>query len=62
MATIDDLLNALCNPNKETTLENTKNTWSRIANEDSFDELGLDSSELNEFLKEWVIDNPYENI
>lgn len=62
--TIDDLLNSLQNPNKDPkkSLENTKETWKRIGEGDSFAELGLDKSELNDFLKEWIDDNPYNNI
>lgn len=62
---IDDLLNALANPAKSNkkTLENTKETWKRIGNRDTFEELGLDSSELEDFLKEWVSENEeYGNI
>jgi hypothetical protein len=61
--TIDDLLNSLQNPNKKlATLPNTPETWAKIGNKDAFSELGMDNSELNEFLKEWVADNPYNNI
>ena len=59
---IDDLLNALQNPNNPTTLENSKETWSRIGNKDSFAELGLEGSELDNFLAEWIAENPYENL
>jgi len=59
--TIDELLNALQNPS-EVTLENTKDTWSRIGSKDDFAELGMEQSELDAFLKEWQKDNPYENI
>lgn len=63
---IDDLLNALQNPNQEeidkAKLENTKETWTRIGNNDSFAELGMKSSELSDFLTEWTQDNPYNNI
>lgn len=58
---IDELLAALENPNKKT-LENTKETWSRIGNKDSFSELGMEPSELDSFLQEWMQDNPYQNI
>ena len=61
MASIEDLLNALQNPNK-VELENTPETWSRIGNKDKFEELGLESSELEEFLEEWMGNNEYENI
>ena len=61
--TIKDLLNALHNPNRyKKTLENTRETWERIGNKDSFDELGLESYELEDFLREWRNDNPYNNI
>lgn len=61
--TIYDLLNSLQNPSvSDKYLPNTKETWSRIGNRDPFNELGLESSELDEFLKEWKNDNPYSNI
>ena len=60
--TIDELLNALQNPDKTGTLENTKETWSRIGNKDNFEELGLEGSELDSFLKEWTSENPYNDI
>jgi hypothetical protein len=62
---IDDLLNSLKNPNtpeKKGKLANTKETWTRIGEGDSFSELGLQSSELDDFLKEWIEENPYTNI
>ena len=59
---INDLLNALQNPDKVGTLENTKETWTRIGIKDSFEELGLEQSELDAFLSEWVGENPYENL
>ena len=58
---IDDLLNSLQNPNKKT-LENNAETWRRIGNKDDFAELGLSSSELESFLKEFIEENPYNNI
>lgn len=66
--TIDDLLHSLRNPNKEEEkdgkkLSNTADTWSRIGSRDSFSELGFSTkSDLDDFLKEWVADNPYNNI
>jgi hypothetical protein len=60
--TIDDLLNSLQNPSKHTKLENNKATWERIGRRDSFSELGLESSELESFLSEWISENPYNNI
>ena len=59
---IEDLLKALQNPEKAVTLENTRDTWDRIGNKDSFEELGLERSELDAFLAEWIGENPYENI
>ena len=61
--TITDLLNALQNPEKiEGSLPNTDETWSRIGSKDNFDELGLEPDELSDFLKEWIAENPYNNI
>lgn len=60
--TIDDLLNALQNPEKTTKLENNKDTWSRIGRGDNFSELGLEEGELEGFLREWTSENPYDNI
>lgn len=61
--TIDDLLNSLQSPNKTNgKLENTKETWRRIGNKDSFSELGLEPSELDAFLQDFIKDNPYNNI
>jgi len=62
MATIDDLLRALQNPEGNAKLSNTRETWSRIATGDSFDELGLSGGELDDFLRDWISENPYENI
>lgn len=60
---IDDLLNSLQNPNKKNgKLENTKDTWRRIQAKDSFSELGIQPSELDSFLSEWINDNPYSAI
>ena len=60
--TIDDLLNALQNPDNPSKLENSRETWERIGNKDRFEELGLEGSDLDEFLKEWIDNNPYSNI
>lgn len=61
--TIKDLLEALQSPiTNSPHLANNAETWSRIGNRDSFDELGLTPSELDDFLKEWIEDNPYKNI
>jgi hypothetical protein len=62
---IDDLLNALQNPDTPSgtgTLENNSDTWRRIGEKDRFDELGLTGGELSDFLTEWTAANPYENI
>lgn len=61
MATIDDLLNMLENPNTPE-LPNNADTWRRIGSKDSFDELGLEPSELDEFLTAWVEENGYSNL
>lgn len=62
--TIDDLLNALRNPNEadKGKLQNTKDTWRRIGSGDPFTELGLEPTELESFLAEFINDNPYNNI
>lgn len=62
--TIDDLLNALQSPVKAApgTLVNNRETWERIGNGDKFAELGLEPSELESFLTEWINENPYSNI
>lgn len=59
--TINDLLKALQNPEKKT-LENNRDTWRRIGNKDKFEELGLEGSDLDNFLKEWASNNPYSNL
>ena len=59
---IDELLRALQNPENPVTLENSKETWTRIGNKDSFEELGLEPSELDSFLEEWIGENEYNNI
>jgi hypothetical protein len=60
--TIEQLLQALQNPDKPSTLENNSDTWRRIGEKDSFSELGLEGGELDDFLKEWIESNPYNNI
>lgn len=63
MASIDDLLRALQNPNEgNTKLKNDYETWRRIGNKDDFSELGLGRSEIDKFLEEWISENPYESI
>ncbi len=59
---IDELLAALQNPDTANTLENTRETWSRIGAKDKFPELGLSKSELDSFLEEWMSDNPYSDL
>lgn len=70
--TIDDLLAALKDPNaidKDIKaivqgLENTKEIWARIGQKDSTlaVDLGIEQSELNDFLREWTTENPYNAI
>ncbi len=67
--TVEELLNSMQTKYKKgeggtlRTLENSKDTWSRIAAKDDFSELGFTSeSEKEEFLKSWISDNPYSNI
>jgi hypothetical protein len=69
---IDDLLKALKNPDtidddvkaEKGSLANTIDTWHRIGAKDATlaTDIGIDESELNDFLKEWVEDNPYNDI
>ena len=68
---IDDLLAALKNPEAidynlkaVATLANTADTWERIGAKDSSlaGDIGIEQSELNDFLKEWVKDNPYNDL
>ena len=62
---IDDLLNALQNPDTPSStsvLENNSDTWRRIGARDKFSELGLEGSELDSFLEEWIADNSYNSI
>jgi hypothetical protein len=61
--TIDDLLKSLRKPAENvTSLINSADTWERIGNKDSFDELNLSKTELESFLSEWKQANPYSNI
>lgn len=44
-------------------LENNKATWERIANKDTFSELGFESEDAKEqWLKDWINNNPYSAI
>lgn len=69
---IDDLLSALRDPDgideslkpERGSLANTAETWARIGQKDATlaTDIGIEESELNDFLKEWVEENPYKNI
>ena len=56
MATFEDLLNSITGSGNVKKLENTRETWERIANKDSFPELE------NQSIEEWIQENPYSNI
>ena len=58
-ASIDDLLNALQNPEGA---DGSLVTWDRIMSGDGFDELGLEKKALNEFLSVWKAENPYSDM
>ena len=64
--TIDDLLEALKNPEpaQHSDLENNKDTWYRIGERDRTiaADIGIEESELDSFLKDWIKDNPYNAI
>lgn len=63
--TIEELLKSLQSPDykkNNKSLHNTAETWKRIGEKDSFDELGLSKTELEGFLNDWVKENPYNNI
>ena len=65
MATIEQLLEALnhnTNSKPKPELTNSKETWSRIARRDTFDELGLGASELSSLISEFISNNPYSAI
>jgi hypothetical protein len=70
MATIEELLKSMLTLQSEkkstgdfTGLPNSRETWERIGSGDSFAELNFQSqSEKEEFLKEWVENNPYTAI
>lgn len=69
MATIEELLKSMLTLPTEgkkgdfTGLPNTRETWERIRNGDSFAELNFQSnSEKENFLREWVQENPYQAI
>ena len=57
---IDDLLASLQNPENAGELSGTvAEIWDRIGNKDSFTELDMGESELEQFLKDWIAENPY---
>jgi hypothetical protein len=68
--TIEELLNSMQGKYKirdktlnGKSLPNNVDTWNRIANRDSFSEfLFSDESEKDKFLREWINENPYNNI
>lgn len=64
--TIEELLKSMISindTNLDKNLPNTRETWKRIGNLDSFSELGFDSeTEKEEFLKDWIDNNPYSSI
>lgn len=70
MNSIEELLNSMQTRYKSGTsgdsiknLQNTRDTWERIGAKDSFEELGFSSQDEKEnFLAEWIKDNPYNNI
>ena len=68
MATIEELLKSMYTLSSDSKgdfigLQNNKATWERIANRDSFSELGFESeSAKEEWLKEWIDQNPYLSI
>jgi hypothetical protein len=62
---IDELLELLQAPNEKKNKGlsgSSKEIWGRIGSKDTFDELGLSGSELDDFLKEWINENPYSNL
>lgn len=65
MATLKELLDSLSEvstigEDKRSALRNTRETWTRIANKDPLEELEFSSaSEKDQFLSEWIQDNPY---
>lgn len=62
--TLDDLLSSMREREREiiSKLPNTRETWERIGRKDDFPELGLTGIELDEFLTNWMTNNPYSNI
>lgn len=64
--TIEELLKSMISindTNLDKNLPNTRETWERIGSLDSFSELGFSSdTEKEEFLKDWINNNPYSSI
>ena len=62
-ATFEDLLNSLQSSRKSPSLDNTKENWSKLHDRKAIsEEIGLEGSELDEFLKNWTKENQYNNI
>lgn len=60
MQTISDLLYELQQSTcQQNTLENNAETWKRIGDNDDFPELNLSSSDLTNFLNQWIKENSY---
>lgn len=59
---LEELIESEGSKDHQTSLPNTRETWERIGRNSSFTELGLDKSELADFLKDWISENDYENI
>ena len=58
--TIEDLLNSLKGDNNKTTNGlSPRKIWDMVANNESFDKMGFSSEEE---LKQYLVDNPYNNI
>ena len=60
--TIEDLLKSLQYLEQNAKNNSSGITWTRIGNKDPFLELGLQGSELDNFLKSWIESNPYNNL
>ena len=57
---IEDLLNSLSGDNNKTTNSlSPREIWNMIASKDSFDKMGFSSEDE---LKQFIVDNPYENL
>ena len=61
--TFEDLLNSLQSSKKSPHLDNTKENWGKLHDRKALsEELGLEGSELDDFLKDWTKENQYNNI